>query len=620
MFAILQVVAAAWFGRGVIRRLGLPLTLLEERALAGAVALVLAPWVLFLAAWAVGFALGLPLATTALLVGGHLLGRDRAPPPRPDMPATSLLSWIALVVVFALAFHGHMLHVEGGGLFTGGSTYGDLALHATLANHFASTEIGFASPLVANQALTYPILGDFVVACLMRGGWSISTAFAVSGFISVAVSFALIQAVVLRMFGSRRAATIAVWLIVLSGSGAGLYYAIRDFASHGLPTSFASLPSYAHDRSRGLVWANFTSDFLLPQRAFLAALPGAWAAVWATRQAFEGRERRALVLATMTIGALPFFHVHAFLIAFGLLGWCTLWRTARDGRAARDWWIALAAALVLAAPQLAWQFGESWGTSFGRWQLGWLAPKGGVAWFWVKNLGAVLFLAPLAFRVAWRQGRDGFAGALVGAATVVFIAANLYVFQPHDWDNMKFFLYAFMFVAVVLAGALATWRSRFPIAALAIFAMTASGALTLVRELDKHDQIASTRDLELARELRRVLPADARVLTSDQHNHVVPMLTGRNIVMGYRGWLWTYGIDYHRLERDVATMFAGKSSADPLLRKYGVTHIYVGPGEKKTLHADLERLRARYRRVLDRNGIEVFALDRDKASIVGSQP
>jgi uncharacterized membrane protein len=96
------------------------------------------------------------------------------------------------------------------------------------------------------------------------------------------------------------------------------------------------------------------------------------------------------------------------------------------------------------------------------------------------------------------------------------------------------------------------------------------------------------------------------VLTTDQHNHVVPMLTGRAVVMGYRGWLWTHGIDYHRLERDVARMFVPDVDAPQLFARYGVTHVYVGPGERRTYHAALDRFRKRYRSVLVRGEVEVF--------------
>jgi hypothetical protein len=111
-----------------------------------------------------------------------------------------------------------------------------------------------------------------------------------------------------------------------------------------------------------------------------------------------------------------------------------------------------------------------------------------------------------------------------------------------------------------------------------------------------------------------VLPPDALVLTSDQHNHVVPMLTGRAIVMGFRGWLWTHGIDYRRLERDVVRMYGGTPRGDFLLRRHHVTHIYVGPGERKDLRAEVDKLRARYRRVLHRGEVEVFAVGQPAAT------
>jgi uncharacterized membrane protein len=91
------------------------------------------------------------------------------------------------------------------------------------------------------------------------------------------------------------------------------------------------------------------------------------------------------------------------------------------------------------------------------------------------------------------------------------------------------------------------------------------------------------------------------------------MLTGRRIVMGYRGWLWTHGIDYRTLERAVAAMYAGDPGSEALFARYGVTHIYVGPGERAALHANLDRLRARHPRVFLRGDVEVFDVRREPA-------
>jgi hypothetical protein len=198
---------------------------------------------------------------------------------------------------------------------------------------------------------------------------------------------------------------------------------------------------------------------------------------------------------------------------------------------------------------------------------------------------------------------------LLVAALAIFVAANLYQFQPFDWDNMKFLVYAFMFVVVLFAGLVArglgTWPGRVAVAVV-LFAATGPGALSMVRELETHDQLATSADLAQAARLRAVIPADARVLTSDQHNHIVPMLAGRAIVMGYRGWLWTYGIDYHPLERDVRAMFAGGARVPSLLRRYHVSYVYIGPGELRDFAANPAWFRARYPIALALDGVEVF--------------
>lgn len=601
MLAVLFIAAAVWLGAGLVRRLPVATTRLERACITGAFALTLAPWLAFLAAWGLGFTAGLPLATAVMAAGGAYLRRHPDAPLHPSAP-TSRLSWLALALLFGALFHGHMFHVEGGGLFTGGSSFGDLALHATLANRFVVDEVSFASPLVAGQSLTYPFLGDFLVACLIRGGWSLSAAFAVTGWVSILVALGMIQALALRLFGRRSAATLAAWLIVLSGSAVGAYYAVDELGHH-LPAQLADLPNYSHMRPRGVVFANFTCDFFLPQRALLAALPGLWLALWAIAVAIQHDSRRLLRLAGVVIGLLPMIHVHSFLVAFGVSGWLALWHL----RAWRSWLATLAAMLVLAAPQLAWQFGHSWSHSFGGWQPGWIAPAGGWWWFWLRQWGVALVMIPVVLVAARRDRR--FLLPFTTAALVLFAAANLYRFQPHDWDNMKFLVPAYMMLALALAGVLAAGLAhralRLP-AALAIVALTATGAISVARELEQHEQLASADDRALAGELDRVLPPGARVLTADAHNHVVPMLAGRMVVMGYRGWLWTYGIDYSRLERDVQRMFVLDADAPRLFRALGITHVYIGPGERHTFHAALDRFRAAYPRVLARGDVEVF--------------
>jgi hypothetical protein len=136
--------------------------------------------------------------------------------------------------------------------------------------------------------------------------------------------------------------------------------------------------------------------------------------------------------------------------------------------------------------------------------------------------------------------------------------------------------------------------------------MTGTGALALVRELDLRAQLATTNDLRIAAAVRARVPGGARVLTADQPNHPVSMLAGRHIVMGYRGWLWTHGIDCRPLERDIRDIFDGGDDADALLRRRGITHVYIGAGEVSGWQADAGWFRTHYPTVVRLDGVEVF--------------
>ena len=56
--------------------------------------------------------------------------------------------------------------------------------------------------------------------------------------------------------------------------------------------------------------------------------------------------------------------------------------------------------------------------------------------------------------------------------------------------------------------------------------------------------------------------------------------------MGYRGWLWTYGIDYGSREKDVRTMFYGGKDTKNLLKQYRVDYVVIGPSEKSNYSAN----------------------------------
>jgi uncharacterized membrane protein len=93
-----------------------------------------------------------------------------------------------------------------------------------------------------------------------------------------------------------------------------------------------------------------------------------------------------------------------------------------------------------------------------------------------------------------------------------------------------------------------------------------------------------------------------------QHNHPVPMLAGRRVVMSYPGWLWSQGMDYAQRERDLRAMFALGPRTPELFEVYGVDYVVIGPEERTRLGANLEAYRARYPRVVRTIQYEVFVV------------
>ena len=119
--------------------------------------------------------------------------------------------------------------------------------------------------------------------------------------------------------------------------------------------------------------------------------------------------------------------------------------------------------------------------------------------------------------------------------------------------------------------------------AVMVVSLTFAGTLDVIKTLSwQHAKAAmfDSRGQELAAAVRQGTPQDAVFLTAQQPNNPISGLGGRRIVLGYTGWLWSYGIDYHQREKDVATMLSGNLNTAELLKQYGIDYVVIGPSER----------------------------------------
>jgi hypothetical protein len=168
-----------------------------------------------------------------------------------------------------------------------------------------------------------------------------------------------------------------------------------------------------------------------------------------------------------------------------------------------------------------------------------------------------------------------------------FIVPNLIVLQPWVWDNTKFFVFWALLGSVLVGGVLAGMLRRGPVGAIAAAVMLVllclSGALDLARASDfrvSAVQFTDAGGLQVAAWVRDHTSPTATFVVADEHNSPIPTLAGRRVLIGYPGWLWTYGLpDYAQKGTDDKLILGGDPSTPVLVAKYGVDYVMIGPQE-----------------------------------------
>jgi hypothetical protein len=544
--------------------------------------------------------LGLAVAV-ALGAGAAIAGRDRLAADLSDAVSRWRRSlrapghpWpFAVVVLVCGAWTLHFLSqayvFKPDGLYAGYvNIWGDWAAHLSFTGSFAyGRNFPPQFPIDPGNHLGYPFMIDFLAANLVPLGTSLTSALVLtSGLLGLAFP-AVLYLAAQRFTGGRAAAAIAVFVFLLSG-GLGFVYLIGDLRAGGW-AALVHLPrEYTLDRSINFQWLNPVLAYLVPQRSTLFGFSLAlivlvliWVAV---------RERlgwRAFLFAGVIAGAMPAFHVHAYGTVVAL----SVFWAAFNLR--REWVAFFIPAIAIGVPVIVWMLppvnnigcGTEWSIRGYCIQLGWLAANDNWLWFWIKNTS--LFIPVLvAAHIAYSWFPTGF-GKWFAPLWLWFLVPNVLVLQPWDWDNTKFFIFWALLGSVMVGGVLAGLFKRGPapavLAAVLLVVLGLSGALDLARASDPTKssyQFTDTKGLQVAEWVRQNTSPYAVFAAADEHNSPIPTLSGRRILVGYPGWLWTYGLgDFEQKGADQRLILQGAESTPDLVDKYGIGYVLIGPQE-----------------------------------------
>lgn len=505
-----------------------------------------------------------------------------------------LVTEISFLVFFLFVFIGifHSVYVVNDrGLYCGiTNNLGDLPLHLSYITSFAWTgNYPPDNPIYAGHPLHYPMLIDFFSAVLLHLGMPLHQTLFLPGLVFSLLFAFLLYFLTFDLTRNR-------WL-AFGGPVLFFFSANTGFVQffHDLTRSNSSIfdflfnlpQNYSFGHKQNIHFYNLTVALLIPQRSFLLGFPLGVSVFLLWFEGVRTTDKRAFIASGLLTGLCPFAHMHTFMSLVFISGFLGLLSRKKQ------WFYFYIIGFALSVGQVLF-FMSSAGRSIGI-QLGWMADKDNVIWFWIKNLGLFLplFLAGL---FIWRKDklRLHFSLSLLG----LFLIANIFRLASWDFDNIKLFawfylgaipmvLYALLFLSKII-------RSLIPIKALGIavstvvlsvcmLSMTLVGITDVARAIDYETQkqfLFSREEMEAAEEVRKLTKPEAVFLAAPTYNHFLS-LSGRKRILGYPDHLVSHGIDLGKLVKNVKEMFTGNNNSIRLLQQYKPDYIVIGRHEKR---------------------------------------
>lgn len=439
-------------------------------------------------------------------------------------------------------------------------------------------------------------------------------------------------------------------------------------------TAFYQTPTNLVDEN--IRWVNVIVDMLLPQRATLFGYAVLFFALYLLYRAVWQDEKRLFAVVGLLGGALPMIHTHSFLALVLVSGsWLLMWLAkecelrqmhgfvkqlfvaiiilmqliqivlAVSGKRETDtlffvlmifaalfiaalvwiakrfaerhtwkvlistWGLYLMIAAVLALPQLfIWTFGQATGEQFLRGYFNWANIDDNYLWFYIKNLGIVLLAFVPGYLLSGKKHT-----AVAFPVLVIWLIAELVVFQPNVYDNNKLLYVAYLLMCGVAAEFI--WEvgrkiSNVPVrrtaAALTIFLCVISAVLTIGRECNAEYQLMEREQVLMAEYVMEHTEADDKILTNTRHNNIIAALTGRNIQCGSSSYLYYHGLDYRGAEDAVRVMYEEPSLYPDIFEQFGIDYILISGYERHSYAVDEETISKMYPCVYENADVKLY--------------
>ena len=513
---------------------------------------------------------------------------------------------IPLFLLIAVLLTNHILVPKSNGnIASGQSTYGDLNMHLGFITSISEQEIFPPNYVFLSKTkLNYPFLVNMLSSSLYTFGTSLRLSVLLPSYVICLLLIMGFYFLAYKLTENRKASILATIFFFLGGGFGFIYFLdgakadIKVFTR--IFTDFYQMPTNYNEMN--IRWANPICDMIIPQRSTMAGWFMIMPCLWFLIDGCKTNNKKSFIILGLLASSLPMIHTHSFLalgiISFGMF--ITYFIKAKNKKIVfKNWFIYGIIVLLIAFPQLFfWTFRQTIGNSnFVRFHFNWVNKMDPYLWFYIKNWGLVaIFIIP-AYLYASADNKK-----IILSALLLHIIAELFVFQPNEYDNNKLFFIGYMIFLiscsnwyVYIFDKLKKVKGRYLILVLIIVLSTLSGILTIGREMYSGGkfEIFSKDMLEMSEYVKNNTEKDAIFLTSDTHINPIATLSGRNIYVGSAIYVFFHGLgeEYAKRSNEIKDIYQGTYDQLVLFcKKNDIDYIYVGSYEKSQYKINYDML------------------------------
>jgi hypothetical protein len=462
---------------------------------------------------------------------------------------------ISLAVLVRSVWYGNQY-----GIVLTGSNWQDTPLHYEIIESINNGNFPPQMPNFSGEKLTYHYFVDFHTAIIEKGYGYLPTLLPILNAVFILV-FALSIYALARIYSRK----IAIFATVLGVFGWGLsYFGVFSSLING---QFDPTQNYIYQYG-GTFGLPSIFDNLLQQRPLLIGLP-AFALVLALLRNMDDKKR--ILLAGVITGLVFQFHNVAFFCCYVAFAVCVLFNFKRLNLSFLYFLVPTALALpfiLVEGPPLTVAVSAAWIANFAK----------NPFIYYPLNLGVPFMLAIASF--FWKGHEE-----LKGTLLFLVLIPNVLLLTPNSWDMYKFFMFAWVPIAVLSSVVLAkVWLRKWRVAVLGLLLFSVlTSASVVVYNVGTNYSGASWNEYQLGLWVRDNTPTNSVFLTYYSIHAPSSMIGGQLRVSSYFNWPYGHGIpldEVFKRGNDIDMAYNGTmTQLEAVVREYNVSYVYVGGEE-----------------------------------------